>query len=164
MEPDSVTITGMELEHIDQVITIERASFGEPWSPRQFAEELTRPQALNLVALRRVAGDAVTGYACAWVLAGECSLHKLACLPALRRTGIATLLLGECIRRAQCRGAAQVVLEVRERNTAARALYAGLGFAPVGRRKGYYSDTREDALIMARRCDAADQEGRRRHG
>jgi [ribosomal protein S18]-alanine N-acetyltransferase len=101
-------------------------------------------------------GPEVAGYLCASVLAGECSLHKIACRRACRRMGIGTRLLHECLRRARLSGAGEVVLEVREHNDAACALYAHNGFTQTGLRKGYYGDTRENARIMLRRLSGPD--------
>ena len=74
----------------------------------------------------------------------------VAVMPAARRRGIGRTLVREMLARAETRGLSFVTLEVREHNDAAIALYAGEGFLPVGRRRGYYERPREDALLMTR--------------
>jgi ribosomal-protein-alanine N-acetyltransferase len=93
----------------------------------------------------------VVGYLFTWVVAGEFHINNIAVAPEHRGQGIADALLRVGLGEAVARGARVAVLEVRESNAPARALYARWGFAMAGRRKRYYSHPTEDALLM--RCE-----------
>ncbi len=91
--------------------------------------------------------DGRGGFVLARVAADEAEILTLAVAPAMRRHGLGRELMQAAMAAAAGRGAASVALEVAERNAAARSLYAGLGFAGVGRRRGYYG-AGGDALIL----------------
>jgi ribosomal-protein-alanine N-acetyltransferase len=80
----------------------------------------------------------------------ELHVLDLAVHPGWRRRGLARFLLGLALRQAAKAGAQVALLEVRAGNAPALALYAGLGFRPVGRRPGYYREPVEDALLLER--------------
>jgi ribosomal-protein-alanine N-acetyltransferase len=89
------------------------------------------------------------GFVLARTAADEAEVLTLAVLPAARRQGIGGALLAEALAGARLRGACAMFLEVSARNAAALALYAGAGFAEVGRRRRYYADG-ADALVLRR--------------
>ena len=136
----------MNTSHIPQVEEIERACFPDPWSKKLLEDLLAEEHALTLAA---VAGDgAVLGYvSLSWVL-DEGYINNVAVRPDCRRMGIATALLEALRRQGVEKGLSFLTLEVRESNRGARALYAGLGFAEAGQRRGYYLHPKEDAIIM----------------
>ena len=140
------TIVPMNTSHIPQVEEIERACFPDPWSKKLLEDLLAEEHALTLAA---VAGDgAVLGYvSLSWVL-DEGYINNVAVRPDCRRMGIATALLEALRRQGLVMGLSFLTLEVRESNRGARALYAGLGFAEAGQRRGYYLHPKEDAIIM----------------
>ena len=140
------TIVPMNTSHIPQVEEIERACFPDPWSKKLLEDLLAEEHTLTLAA---VAGDgAVLGYvSLSWVL-DEGYINNVAVRPDCRRMGIATALLGALRRQGLEKGLSFLTLEVRESNRGARALYAGLGFAEAGQRRGYYLHPKEDAIIM----------------
>ena len=140
------TIVPMNTSHIPQVGEIERACFPDPWSKKLLEDLLAEEHALTLAA---VAGDgAVLGYvSLSWVL-DEGYINNVAVRPDCRRMGIATALLEALRRQGLEKGLSFLTLEVRESNRGARALYAGLGFAEAGQRRGYYLHPKEDAIIM----------------
>jgi len=90
----------------------------------------------------------VVGYAGFWVMVDEAHISTLATHPQWRRQGVAELLLVAMSERAAEIGLCAITLEVRVSNLSAQALYQKYGFQVVGRRPQYYSDNREDALIM----------------
>lgn len=135
------------------ILAIERAVFSDPWTPGSFRGLFGQPHVLATVA---VDGDAVTGYAIAWVVGDEAELANLAVAPARRGTGIAKALLDGLLASLDAQGGAHVYLEVRDSNAAAQALYRSRGFTAAGRRKGYYTKPDEDAVIMRRARGAAD--------
>jgi len=138
----------MGLEHLDEVMEIERLSFPTPWSRGAYQREiLDNSYARYIVALL---GGRVVGYAGMWVLMDEAHVTNIAVHPDYRHLGIGERILRELIRRAYAAGADKMTLEVRVSNVVAQNLYKKLGFAFRGIRRGYYTDTHEDAMIMWR--------------
>jgi [ribosomal protein S18]-alanine N-acetyltransferase len=90
---------------------------------------------------------AVRGFLAAGATEEEWEIENLAIAVAARRQGLGTRLLGEFVDTARREGAKRVFLEVRESNRAARALYAKWGFVETGRRRLYYRDPDEDAVL-----------------
>ncbi|MDA8233576.1 MAG: ribosomal protein S18-alanine N-acetyltransferase [Clostridia bacterium] len=141
-----IRFTPMGWEHIDEILAIEAVSFPTPWSRQSFLHELSdNDLACYVVALD---GDKVAGYAGMWIIIDEAHLTNVAVHPDYRGRGIGARLLEELLERAVKLGAERMTLEVRVSNQAARHLYTRMGFRPMGLRKGYYTDTREDAVIM----------------
>jgi ribosomal-protein-alanine N-acetyltransferase len=136
----------MSLEDLDAVLAIERASFVTPWSRAAFRYELLQNRVARCVVMR--ADGEVVGYLCLWEIGHEIHITNLAVHPRFRRQGIARALLGATLEEARRTGVEQAFLEVRPTNSEARALYESFGFQVIGRRKGYYFDTGEDALVM----------------
>jgi len=136
----------MRLEHLDEVLKIEELSFPSPWSRSSFVYEITQNQfACYIVA---VAEEKVAGYGGMWLILDEAHITNVAVRTDYRMKGIGAALMLELIRQASLKGATRMTLEVRPSNTAARRLYASLGFKDIGLRKRYYTDTNEDAIIM----------------
>lgn len=142
-----ITIHPMTPADLDQVMEIERLSYLTPWSREAFASELLQRYTVYLVAR---AGDRVVGFAGMHVLYELAHVTNIAVHPEFRGQGIGERLMRELIRIARRRGAVRMTLEVRVGNAPARALYRKLGFVtePGAVRKGYYTDTGEDAIIM----------------
>ncbi len=90
----------------------------------------------------------VLGFLVAQVLGDEWEIENIAVSAPARRRGLASRLVSELLDRAQKRGARAVFLEVRESNRAARMLYEKWAFLPAGRRKAYYTDPMEDAILF----------------
>jgi ribosomal-protein-alanine N-acetyltransferase len=110
-----------------------------------FPAELQRPYALLLVA-RSAAG--ICGFLLAWRAADELHLTDLGVAEPSRRRGVGRALVAALCQAGLQAGSRMVVLEVRESNQPARALYDALGFLEQGRRARYYADTGEDAVLM----------------
>ena len=136
------------------VMAIEEVSFPSPWSRGMFAEELGRDFSDPVVAEGE--GGEILGYAVSWTVAGESHLLNIAVAPSRRGAGVGRALLRECIRRGARAGAIRIHLEVRAGNGEALRLYRAEGFAFQGIRKGYYSDTGEDAVLLAREIRESD--------
>lgn len=135
----------MDRGHIKEIAQIERECFSMPWSERVLEEELYNPQASFIVAQR--ADGAVLGYAGLHVAVDEGYIDNVAVREDYRRQGIADDLLDVFVRFGRV-NLAFLTLEVRPSNEAAIGLYFKHGFAQVGRRKNYYENPREDAIIM----------------
>jgi ribosomal-protein-alanine N-acetyltransferase len=147
--PVELTLEPMTLEDLDDVLAIERASFQTPWSRGAFRYELTQ----NRVARCSVARwrGRLVGYLCLWEIGHEIHVTNLATHPDVRRRGVAGALLGAVLDDARKRAVTLAFLEVRPTNAEALGLYERFGFRVIGRRKGYYFDTGEDALVMEAR-------------
>jgi ribosomal-protein-alanine acetyltransferase len=130
---------------IDAVCAIERDGHAR-WNRRQFADELD----LNFSRFYVMEdGGVIIGFAVAWVVADEIQLNDIGISRDRRREGLATRLLDHIIRDArETRRPGKVVLEVSERNDAARMFYGKNGFVETGRRAGYYDAI--DAILMER--------------
>ena len=142
----SSSISPMRPGDLDEVVTIERASFGMPWSRGAFLYEIEQNRVARCWVLRE--DDRIAAYLCLWEIADELHVTNIAVHPALRRRGLARRLLGAILEDGRSRRLRAVTLEVRPTNDEARTLYESFGFRVVGRRRGYYYDTGEDALIM----------------
>ncbi len=131
---------------VPRVWSIESQSSPWPWGEELFAS-CFRAGYYSLVAER---GDALLGFAISSCAVGEAHLLNLAVHPAMRRDGIGGRLLQAVLGHHRRHGAFRVLLEVRVSNAAAIALYGGVGFEEIGRRRDYYrlGDGHEDAVVM----------------
>lgn len=145
----------MEVHDLAEVMEIEKASFSSPWTGQMFLEELGNSFSRCMVA--QACSGGVLGYLCAWFVACEVHIMNLATHPKARGRGIARNLLRETVDQARAWGALRVILEVRESNRAAQLLYLSEGFRTVGRRRRYYTDTGEDALLMELQLGFGDE-------
>lgn len=146
-----VRIVPMTGDHLDEVAELERICFTTPWSRNMLVEELQNDCAAFLVALDDE--DHVAGYAGLLVVLDEGYITNVAVRPEYRRRGVAGKLLRVFLDFAKAHQLAFLTLEVRASNAPAMALYEGLGFRNVGRRKNYYEHPREDAVIMTKEFD-----------
>ena len=135
---------------LDEVSEIENRSFSVPWSKTSFEDSLKNPLIDFYVAVTESeeGETSVAGYILTLTVSPECEILNIAVSPKFRRQGIAEKLISYVTQRAAEQGCDKLMLEVRESNLAARALYEKLGFYSVGRRKGYYSNPVEDAILM----------------
>lgn len=132
---------------LPEVVAIERDTFPIPWTHANFLHEIeSNPFACNRVI--RSSGGRVEAYASAWIIDAEVRINNLAVSAAARKKGRGEALLRHLMEVGRGLGCRRISLEVRPSNTAALRLYAKLGFREVGRRKNYYTDTHEDALVM----------------
>jgi ribosomal-protein-alanine N-acetyltransferase len=136
---------------IDQVHALEERIFPTPWSRRSYEFELERnPASEQWVIESWVEHEEwiVVAYSVCWQLGDELHVANLAVTPKFRRRGLGRRLLHHVLSRAVQRGLKSATLEVRSGNQAAQTLYVSFGFQIVGRRKRYYTNNREDALLM----------------
>jgi ribosomal-protein-alanine N-acetyltransferase len=133
----------------EALAVVHRACFAEVWGAARIARLLQESTAISAVAR---CGDDVAGFALCRLAADECEVLTCAVEPAFRRRGIGRLILEAAFGEAVRRGGRRVFLEVATDNNAGRALYAGRGLRPVGRRQGYHQragNAAVDALIMS---------------
>ena len=138
-------ITNMSEQHVAQVAALEKLCFSDPWSEKSVAGELSNELALWLVALE---GETVAGYIGSQTVMGESDMMNVAVHPDCRKQGIATGLIVGLVEELHRRGSHSLTLEVRASNDSAISLYRKLDFQEVGRRRNYYRNPREDALIL----------------
>jgi [ribosomal protein S18]-alanine N-acetyltransferase len=141
-----VVVAPMRLEDVPAVHDIERLSFSSPWPEYAFEQEIKNNRLARYVVAR--AGQTVAGFAGVWLMADEAHITMFGVHPEWRRQGVGRQLLLNLLEIGRALGAARMTLEVRASNTAAQALYRAFGFEAVGRRRAYYSDDGEDALVM----------------
>jgi ribosomal-protein-alanine N-acetyltransferase len=135
----------MKQEHINSVYEIECTSFSTPWSIESINDELKNQMATYIVAAE---GEDVLGYAGLWHVVNEGHINNIAVKEEYRGQGIGDLLLEGLINIAVEKEMIGLTLEVRVGNEKAMKLYSKHGFKVEGLRKNYYSDTREDAVVM----------------
>jgi len=138
-------IETMKPSHVAQIAQMEKICFSDPWSERSIASELDNKLAFWLVALE---GETVAGYIGSQTVMDETDMMNVAVHPDFRRKGIAEALVTALVENLKQQGSHCLTLEVRASNAPAIALYEKLGFAEIGRRKNYYRNPREDALIL----------------
>jgi [ribosomal protein S18]-alanine N-acetyltransferase len=149
MSDDRLEVRRLELRDLNAIEEIERASYRTPWSRSMFAGELAKPSSLSLGAFDTETGELlgyliISRYVDAW------HVMNVAVSPEHRRRKIATMLLDRLFELTAGDGQRGYTLEVRVSNDVAIRLYERAGFKPRGIRRGYYTDNREDALIMWR--------------
>ena len=145
----NVELRKLELRDLDAIERIERDSYPTPWSRSMFASELAKPSSLSLGAFDPGTGELV-GYLIISRYVDAWHVMNVAVAPPHRRRGIARLLLDRLFEVTSTDERRGYTLEVRVSNEGAIKLYEGLGFKARGVRRGYYTDNREDALIMWR--------------
>ena len=138
-------IGNADKRHLDALVELERQCFSVPWTRAQIAAELPDGHHEFLAA---EADGKLLGYVGMMYVLDEGYISNVAVAPDCRRQGIASALITALLRRADELQLSFVTLEVRESNAPAIALYERFGFAPVGRRKGYYDAPKEDAILM----------------
>jgi ribosomal-protein-alanine N-acetyltransferase len=143
---NNTNIRRMTLDDLPAVIELDQMSFSLPWPERSFRFELTDNPASRCWVAEQ--DGRVVGMLVAWFLVDEAHIATLATHPDFRRRGIARELLAHALRSMAEEGAASSLLEVREGNAAAQAMYRQFGYEAVGRRRNYYKDNGEDAILM----------------
>ena len=138
-------IETMKASHVAQIADLEKICFSDPWSEKSVASELENKLAFWLVA---VEGNRVAGYIGSQTVMDETDMMNVAVHPDFRRQGIAEALVIGLVEHLKTMGSRCLTLEVRASNAPAIALYEKLGFHEIGRRKNYYRNPREDALIL----------------
>jgi ribosomal-protein-alanine N-acetyltransferase len=135
---------------IASLVALEGRCFDWPWGRLSFEGEMTNAGAdSRLVWTAAASGEKrVIAYIFFRFIADEVHIFRLAVDPSWRRQGIGSRLVAECLSAARLQGLAAAVLEMRASNREAMALYRSFGFEAAAVRPGYYSDSREDALIL----------------
>lgn len=141
-----VAIRDMYLSDLDRIMEIESRSFPTPWSRNAFQSELVENTFANYLVLDF--HGTVVAYGGMWVILDEAHITNVAVHPDYRGHHLGELMMQGLIERAKRLNARRITLEVRRGNIIAQNLYKKLGFVQLGVRRGYYTDTHEDAFIM----------------
>lgn len=139
------TIKVMESRHVSAVAGLEKICFLDPWSEKSVASELDNPLSYWLVWEEN---GQILGYVGSQTVLGETDMMNVAVHPDARRRGIAEALILALVDGLREKESHCLTLEVRASNAPAIGLYEKLGFAQIGRRKNYYHNPKEDALIL----------------
>lgn len=131
-----------------EVAKISILSFSSPWSTESYIQEIKNPVALYLVA---VINNNIVGFIGTWNVLDESHITNVAVHPDFRKQKIGSLLLKNLINTCEKQhNTSSFDLEVRANNIPAQKLYSKFGFKNNGIRKGYYTDNKEDAILMCR--------------
>jgi ribosomal-protein-alanine N-acetyltransferase len=139
-------IRKMTAEDIPAVIDLDQRSFSLPWPERSFRFEVTENPA-SRCWVAELDGK-IVGMIVVWLIVEEAHVATLATHPDFRRQGIGKQLLAHALRQLLAEGAQSSFLEVRESNVAAQEMYRKFGYVVSGRRRRYYKDNDEDAILM----------------
>ncbi len=150
MADSAVTLKTLRFErlnenHIPAILEIEQKANSAPWSERSFLNELGHAHGIMFVA---IANGVVAGYGGVWLVIDEAHITTVAVHEDYRRLGIGRKLMVQLLEEAKEAGMLCSTLEVRASNEAAVKLYEGLGYHLTTRRKAYYPDNKEDALVL----------------
>ncbi len=146
-----LTLRRAEERDLESIHRIEQACFSDPWELSSIVAALSLPHMQTWVAEQGEGADRrLVGYLIGLLIGSEAEVADLAVDPSVRRMGVGGQLLDCMLNEAPGRGVEVVFLEVRESNILARGLYASRSFREVGRRRGYYRDPLEDALLLRR--------------
>jgi [ribosomal protein S18]-alanine N-acetyltransferase len=140
---------------LNQILEIERASFADPWTEESFRRLLGGHPAIFQV-IGYPADTGIAGYVIAFSVGEDAELLNVAVEQKYRGRGLAGQMLDAVLIELGGRGVRTAFLEVRESNSAARALYGSRGFTEIGRRRNYYRRPVEDALVMRRILEIAE--------
>ena len=154
MNESEIVIRSATKEDLKAIIEIENKSFSDPWTDSMFVSHFSSNSGITLVS---VSDETVCGYINAYVIDGnvddfdgECEIANVAVDPNYRRMHIAEKLIDSLFLLASDRFCSKFFLEVRDTNLPAQKLYEKNGFVVCGRRKNYYNNPREDAILMMR--------------
>jgi [ribosomal protein S18]-alanine N-acetyltransferase len=134
-------------EFLDRVVELDRLCFGQLWTAAQYQREFDIPNS-DILILLDADRSQVLAYGCVWAIVDEAHMTIIAVHPDYQKQQLGSLMLWGLMQAAIQRDLARATLEVKVTNLAAIGLYEKFGFEVAGRRKKYYADTGEDALIL----------------
>ncbi|WP_414548310.1 ribosomal protein S18-alanine N-acetyltransferase [Anabaena sp. CCY 0017] len=135
-------------DDLSAILELDQACFGGLWTMEGYQRELDSPNSELLGLFFPLAPSKLLGLGCFWAILDEAHITILAIHPQYHRQGLGQVLLYSLLKAACDRGLERSTLEVRASNAAAICLYQKFGFKIAGRRKGYYQDNGEDALVL----------------
>lgn len=142
-----ITYNLLTSDDIDGLFNVSTACSFKSWLKSSYEAELNNPIAKYIVA-KDVSTNKIVGFIGIWIIVGEGDITNIAVLPEYRRNKIASNLVKNLIDICDANNCSIINLEVRSSNIAAQNLYQSFGFKKIGLRKAYYSDNKEDAILM----------------
>jgi ribosomal-protein-alanine N-acetyltransferase len=147
-----LVIEPMREQDVPTVQQIEREIFSTPWPRNAYYRELASRNSAHYIVLRRHGDDdessEIVGYAGMWRMYDEAHVTTIGVRRDLHHSGYGRVIFAALVQAAYDMGAKWITLEVRTSNEHAMRMYEGFGFKVIGRRKGYYTDNGEDAIVM----------------
>ena len=140
-------IEKMTKEHLESVYIIETECFSHPWSKQSLQNELNNDTSLFWVATEN---NDVIGYIGMSVVIDEGYIFNVAVSETHRKKGVGSALINELVTYGKKNNLCFITLEVRESNINAQSLYSKFGFIKVGERKNYYSEPKENAILLTK--------------
>jgi ribosomal-protein-alanine acetyltransferase len=137
----------MNHSHTETLADLEKLCFSKPWSKRSLDNQIGSLHAYFITALE---DEAILGYGGMHCVAGECYIDNIAVFKHRRNKGVGSAIIQALEKEARRRNSEFISLEVRISNMAVE-LYKKLGFVEEGRRKNFYTEPTEDALILTKR-------------
>jgi [ribosomal protein S18]-alanine N-acetyltransferase len=141
-------ISGMREGDLDQLMAIEDYSFPTPWKRAMYEQDLRSNSYARFYVIKHVASGELGAYIGSWFIYDEAHIGTIAVKRERRGLGLAEQLIAYSAFQAENEGLSYMILEVRQSNIQAIKLYRHMLFEQVGLRRGYYTDTGEDALLM----------------
>jgi [ribosomal protein S18]-alanine N-acetyltransferase len=141
-------VRSASLNDVPALLALEQsAATAAHWAREQYLARVDS----GIVLIAEEGGGKISGFVCARIIAGDCELENIVVDENFRRRGIGAALLRELLGNSERSGGSAVWLEVRESNKAARRLYEKQGFRESGRRRHYYKNPEEDAILYDHR-------------
>ncbi len=145
----------MGKDHLTEIVSLERLCFAEPWSIEQYRKSLEQDSFRVFGILHN---NCLNAYISLYLMDDEAEIISLAVHPQCRKMGLGKSLVSKALLLCRLANVGRVFLETRASNIPALKIYRGLGFAEVARRKNYYPDNLEDALVLRLDIFAADRQ------
>lgn len=140
-----MTINKADSTLLDEIYAIEQACFADPWSKKSISDAL---ESDAITVYTASIDGCLVGFMIVMIIYDDAEILDVAVAESARRCGVASELFNHVLSDMMSANIARVFLEVRESNTPATELYNKFGFIPIGRRKKYYRDPAEDAVLM----------------
>jgi ribosomal-protein-alanine N-acetyltransferase len=150
-EPARLRFVRLEERHLPEVMAIEREAYPEPWTENMFRQEVHSAASYFYVTFHE---DVLVGYVGFWLAVDDAHITSVTGRDTYRRRGFGRMELRFILGVAARLGLSRATLEVRASNLRAQNLYLTMGFRQMSRRRGYYSRTNEDAIVMVKDLDA----------
>ncbi|HEX6548344.1 MAG TPA: ribosomal protein S18-alanine N-acetyltransferase [Candidatus Dormibacteraeota bacterium] len=148
---ERLAVEPMAEQDVPTVQAIERDIFSTPWPRNAYYRELASRNSAHYIVLKRILEDEseeIVGYAGMWRMYDEAHVTTIGVRRDLQHAGYGRILFAALVQAAYEMGAKWITLEVRTSNENAMKMYERFGFKVIGRRKGYYTDNGEDAIVM----------------
>lgn len=142
------SVIDAEMRHVSDIAKLEKLCFSMPWNEKMILSQY--PDDMHVFLVCEDDSGVLAGYVGMMFVLDEGYIANVAVSPEYRRRGLADMLIGKLIEKAEALKLSFLTLEVRESNLPARSLYKKHGFTDVGRRKKYYELPAEDAILMTR--------------